>query len=150
MNRILAITLCALTTAGCADTYDRSAMPGASVLLKQETARCEARWTAKEFENYSEWQACQLTVERRFAAAVHLKMDAFEKYATGMQALAADRDAKRVTERQVRSKANEIHWTFLADCGCKPGWKPNPAYGQYFLSSMLLEPRPPAMIPLTP
>jgi hypothetical protein len=77
-------------------------------------------------------------------------MDAFEKYAAGMQALAADRDANRVTERQVCSKANDIHWTFLADCGCKPGWKPNPAYGQYFVSSMLLEPRLPAMVPMTP
>jgi hypothetical protein len=150
MNRVLTIALCALMLAGCTDTYDRSALPGASAVLNRETASCEAAWNAKDLKNYSEWQACQLAGERRFATAVKLKMDAFETYAAGMQALAADRDAKRVTDRQVRSRANEIQWAFLADCGCKPGWRPNPGYGQYFVSSLLLEPRIPAMTPLTP
>src|SRR5215475_13925373 len=101
MSRILTITLSALMLAGCADTYNRSAMPIAAAGLQQETAGCKARWTAKEFKTYSEWQACQLTAERGFMRAIALtKMDAFEVYAADMQALAVDRDAKRVTDRQ--------------------------------------------------
>ena len=121
MSRILTITLAALMLAGCADTYNKSAMPTAASSLQLETAFCKARWTAKEFRTYSEWQACQLTAERGFARAIALtKMDAFEVYAADMQALAVDRDANRVTERQVRSRANDIYRRFLADCGCKP------------------------------
>jgi hypothetical protein len=107
--------------AGCADTYDRSAMPNAVAGLQQETVGCKARWTAKEFKTYSEWQTCQLKAERGFARTIALtKMDAFEVYAAGMQALAVDRDAHRVTDREVRSRANDIWWRFMADCGCRP------------------------------
>jgi hypothetical protein len=121
MSRILIIAISALMLAGCAGTYSRSAMPMAAASLQQETAGCKARWTTKEFKTYSEWQACQLTAERGFARTIALaKMDAFEVYAADMKALAADRDAKRVTDRQVRSRANEILDMFLADCGCKP------------------------------
>jgi hypothetical protein len=121
MSRILTIAISALVLAGCADTYDRSAMPKAAAGLQRETAGCKARWTAKEFKTYSAWQACQLTAERGFARAIALtRMDAFEVYAAGMQALAVDRDAHRVTDRQVRSRANDIYWRFLADCGCRP------------------------------
>ena len=121
MSRILTITISAFMLASCAPTYDESAMPKAASGLQQETVGCKAKWTAKEFKTYSEWQACQLTAERGFARAIALtKMDAFEVYAADMQALAADRDAHRVTDRQVRSRANEIYWRFLADCGCKP------------------------------
>ena len=119
MKRIL--TISALMLAGCAGTYNRSDVPKAAASLQQETAGCKARWTAKEFTTYSEWQACQLTAERGFARTIALtKMDAFEVYAADLQRLAADRDAKRVTDREVRSRANEIKRTFLADCGCKP------------------------------
>jgi len=124
MNRILTITISALLLAGCAgtaDTYNRSAMPKAASGLQQETVGCNAKWTAKEFKTYSEWQACQLTAERGFVRTINLtRMDAFEVYAADMQKLAADRDAHRVTDRQVRSRANDIQWRFLADCGCKP------------------------------
>ena len=124
MNRILTITISALLLAGCAgtaDTYNRSAMPIAASGLQLQTAFCKARWTAKEFKTFSEWQACQLTAERSFARAIALtKMDAFEVYAADMKTLAADRDARRVTDRQVRSRANDIQGRFLADCGCKP------------------------------
>ena len=127
MSRILTITFAALMLAGCAgtsnkvDTYDKSVMPTAAAGLQRETVGCKARWTAKEFKTYSEWQACQLTVERGFARTIALtKMDAFEVYAADMRALAADRDANRVTDRQVRSRAEEIRWKFLADCACKP------------------------------
>ena len=127
MNRILTITLSALMLAGCADTYNKtdtynkSIMPKAAASLQQETVRCKARWTAKELRNYSEWQDCQLAAERGFATTISLtKMDAFEVYAADMRTLAADRDANRVTDRQVRSRAEEIRWKFLADCGCKP------------------------------
>ena len=150
MNRTLIMIISALMLAGCADTYNRSAMPKAASGLQQETVGCKARWTAKELKTYSEWQACQLTAERSFARAIALtKMDAFEVYAAGMQALAADRDANRVTDRQVRSRSEEIQWKFLADCGCKPGWKSRPVYAQAYANA-LIDPALPAMAPMTP
>ena len=150
MNRILTITFSALMLAGCADTYNKSAMPKAAAGLQQETAGCKAKWTAKEFKTYSEWQACQLRAERAFATTINLtRMDAFEAYAAEMQALAADRDANRVTDRQVRSRAEELHWKFLADCRCKPGPRPNPNYGNVYMT-VFTTPQPPAMIPNTP
>ena len=137
MSRILTITISALMLAGCADTYNGSALPKAAAALQQETAGCKARWTAKEFKTYSEWQACQLTAERGFARTIALtKMDAFEVYAADMQALAADRDANRVTDREFRSRANDIQWRFLADCGCKPGWKSRPAYANAYANAL--------------
>lgn len=150
MSRLLTITISALLLAGCADTYNRSAMPKAAATLQIETIGCQTRWTAKEFETYSAWQACQLTAERSFARTIALtKMDAFEVYAADMQALAVERDANRVTDRQVRSRADEIRWRFLADCGCRPGWKPRPAYANAYANS-LFEPRLPAMTANTP
>jgi len=150
MKAILTIALSALMLAGCADTYNKSVMPKAAANLQQETVGCKARWTAKEFSSYSEWQACQLTAERAFATTISLtRMDAFEVYAADMRALAADRDAGRVTERQVRSRAEEIQWKFLVDCGCKPGWKSRPAYGHQYADN-LINPALPTMIPMTP
>ncbi len=149
MSRILTITISVLTLAGCADDYDRSIMPRAAAGLQQETVACKTRWTAKEFKNYSEWQACQLTAERGFARTINLtKMDAFEVYAADMQALAADRDAKRVTDSQVRSRSKETLWKFLSDCGCKPGWKQNPNYSHWLFIG-ITSPQPPVM-PTTP
>ena len=150
MKRILTIAISALMLAGCADTYNKSVMPGAAAGLQQETAGCKARWTAKEFKTYSEWQACQLAAERGFATKISLtRMDAFEAYAADMRALAADRDANRVTERQFRSRTEEIHWKFLVDCGCKPGSKPNPNYGNVHMAIFTTQ-QPPAMVPMTP
>ncbi len=121
MSRILSTTISALMLASCAPTYDGSAMPKAAAELQQDTVGCKARWTAKEFKTYSEWQACQLIAARGFAWAIALtKMEAFDVYAADMQALAVDRDAHRVTDRQFRSRANDMYWRFLADCGCKP------------------------------
>jgi len=121
MSRMLTAAISALMLASCAPTYDGSAMPKAAAGLQQETIGCKSRWTAKEFKTYSEWQACQLTAERSFVRAIALtKMDAFDVYAAGMQALAMDRDAHCVTDGQVRSRANDIYWRFLADCGCRP------------------------------
>src|SRR4051812_49163061 len=137
MSRILSVAISAMMLAGCADTYNGSAMPKAAAALQQETVGCKARWTAKEFKTYSAWQACQLTAERAFARTIALtKMDAFEVYAADMQALAADRDANRVTDRQVRSRANDIQWRFLADCGCKPRWKSRPAYANAYANAL--------------
>jgi hypothetical protein len=150
MNRVLTITLSVLMLAGCADTYNKSVMPKAAANLQRETVGCKARWTAKEFRTYSEWQACQLTAERGFATTINLtRMDAFEVYAAELRTLAADRDAGRVTDRQVRSRAEEIQWKFLADCGCKPGWKSRPAYGHQYASN-LINPALPTMVPMTP
>jgi hypothetical protein len=149
MSRILTITIFALMLTGCADGYDKSVMPKAAAGLQEGTVACKTRWTAKEFKTYSEWQACQLTAERGFARTINLtKMDAFEVYAADIQALAADRDAKRVTDHQVRSRAEEILWQFLVDCGCKPGWKPNPNYSHWLMTAFTT-PQPPAM-PMTP
>ena len=116
MSRILTVTFATLMLAGCADTYNKAAVPKAAAGLRQETIACKTRWTEKQIKTYSEWQACQLTAERDFARTINLTtMDAFEVYAADMQALAADRDAHRVTDRQIR---------FFADCGCKPGRHP--------------------------
>jgi hypothetical protein len=129
MNRILIVAISALMLAGCAgaktDTYNKSVMPTATAGLQQETVGCKAKWTAKTFRNYSEWQACQLTAERGFLTTISLtKMDAFEVYAADMRALAADRDAKRVTGSQVISRTEEIRSKFFADCDCRqPGWR---------------------------
>ena len=150
MKPSLTIAVSALMLAGCADGYNKSVMPKAAAELQHKTVDCKTKWTAKEFNNYSEWQACQLTAERGFARAINLtKMDAFEVYAADMQTLAADRDAKRVTDRQVRSRAEEILWRFLVDCGCKPGWKPNPNYNHWLMTAFTTA-QPPAMIPNTP
>ena len=138
MRRNLIIALSALMLAGCADTYNGSAMPKAAAALQQETVGCKARWTAKEFKTYSEWQACQLIAERAFARTIALtKMDAFEVYAADMQALAADRDANRVPDREVRSRANDIQWRFLAACGCRPPrWISRPAYASVYANAL--------------
>ena len=145
MSRMLTATIFAFMLASCASTYDGSAMPKAASDLQQETVGCKAKWTAKEFKTYSEWQACQLGAERSFAKAINLtKMQAFEAYAADMQVLAADRDAKRVTDHQVRSRAEYILWKFLADCDCKPGWKPNPNYS-HWLMIPFTTPQPPVM-----
>lgn len=150
MKHTLIIAISLLTLAGCADSYDKSVMPAAAAGLQQQTVACKTRWTAKEFKTYSEWQACQLAAERGFARAINLtKMQAFEAYAADMQVLAADRDAKRVTDRQVRSRSQDILWKFLADCDCKPGWKPNPNYGNWLMTAFTT-PQPPAMVPNTP
>jgi hypothetical protein len=146
----LTITISAMMLAGCADTYNKSAMLKAAASLQQDAVGCKTKWAAKEFKTYSEWQACQLTAERGFARTIALtKMDAFEVYAADMQALAVDRDANRVPDREVRSRANDIQWRFLADCGCKPRWKSRPAYANAYANA-LFEPALPAMLPMTP
>jgi hypothetical protein len=125
MKHILIITLSTLMLAGCAATYDGTVKPKATASLKQEIAGCKARWTAKAFSNYSEWQACELASERGFATTISLtKMDAFEAYAADMRILAADRDAKRLADPQVFSRAEEIRGKFFADCSCKLAWVP--------------------------
>ena len=125
MRRILTITISAFMLASCAGAYDRSAMPKAAADLRHQTVGCKAKWTAKELKNYAEWQACQLTAERGFTRAIALaKMDAFEVYASDMQALAADRDAHRVTDSQIVARAKEIQSKFFADCRCKPARVP--------------------------
>jgi hypothetical protein len=126
MRRILTITLCALTLAGCAGTYDKSAVPGATTAMLQASDRCQAGRAAQELKTYSALEACSLAAQRTFVTSINLKkMDAFEEYAAAMQSLADDRDAGRVTDRQARSSAAAILRRFMADCGCRPGYMPH-------------------------
>ena len=120
MKLALTIAFAALMLAGPASGYDKSAVPTASAAMRQASLDCKARHGAKELKSYSEWQDCQLMAERTFVMAVDIKMDAFDEYASGMKALAADMDANRMTAKQVRSRAGAILDTFLADCGCRP------------------------------
>ena len=121
MNRILTITISALLLAGCETGYDKSAMRGAAAAAHQATDRCKASRAANEIKTNSEFEACELAAARAFFTAIEMKkMDSFEAYAIRMQALAADRDAKRVTDRQARSRGGEIVYQFYADCECKP------------------------------
>ena len=136
ISRILTVTISALMLASCADTYNKSAVPQAAASLQQEAVSCNAKWEAKEFKTHSEWQACHLTAVRVFYRAVALtKMDAFEVYAADMQALAADWDAHRVTDRQTRPRAKEIQWKFFADCGCKPRGRLSPSSASSYEAS---------------
>ena len=121
MSRILVITLSALILAGCATGYDKSAMRGAAADAHQAIDRCKASRAANEIKTQAEFEACELVVARAFFTAIKMKkMDGFEAFAIRMQALAADRDAKRVTDRQARSRGGEIVYHFYADCECKP------------------------------
>lgn len=139
MSRILTITFAALMLASPASGYDKSAVPKASAAMTQASLDCKARLRASELKNYSEWQGCQLAAERAFVMAVDIRMDAFDAYASGRKALAADMDANRITAKEVRSRASAILGTFLADCECKPsrvfagigrgyGWQGNDNY----------------------
>ena len=134
MSRILTITLSALMLAGCATGYDKSAMRGAAADAHQATDRCKASRAANEIKTEAEFEACELAAARAFFTAIKMKkMDSFEAYAIRMQALAADRDAKRVTDRQARSRGGEIVYQFFADCECKPNhailpWDGSPSY----------------------
>ena len=125
MYRILTTTLCALTLAACAGTYDKSAVPGATTAMRQASDRCTAGRAAQELKSYSALEACSLAAQRTFVTSINLKnMDAFEEYAAAMQSLADDRDAGRVTESQVRSRADAILRRFRVDCGCQSGATP--------------------------
>jgi len=126
MRRILTITLGVLMLAGCASTYDKSAVPAATTVMRQASDRCTAGRAAQELKTYSALEACSLAAQRTFVTSINLKnMDAFEAYAAAMQALADDRDAGRVTDRQVRSSADAILRRFIANCGCQPGYMPH-------------------------
>ena len=126
MHRILTITLCALALAGCADTYDKSAVPRATTAMRQASDRCQAGRAAQELKTYAALEACSLAAQRTFVTSINLKrMDAFEEYAAAMQSLADDRDAGRVTDQQVRSRADATLKRFIAGCGCQPGYSPH-------------------------
>ena len=121
MRRILTITLSALMLASCASGYDKTAVTGATVSMALASKQCQAKRAANDLKTYSELEACELAAERAFAIAIHMKkMETFEEYANRMQALAADRDANRVTAQQVKLQADAIRSRFLADCNCKP------------------------------
>jgi hypothetical protein len=109
----------ALLLAGCAPTYDRTAVPDATLALHQVVSACEAKQSTKTVKNYSEFTACEVAAERNFAAAIHLQhMDAFETYAAQMLALAADRDAGLVNLDQVKARAAAIRQDYWAACAC--------------------------------
>ena len=120
MNRILTITLSAAMLTGCADGYDKTAMPDASATARQASSSCVAKWREKEIKTYSELAACNLAAERRYFTAIKLqKMDRFEDYAVRYQTLAADRDAHRISDQQADRRADRMLGDFLAACRCK-------------------------------
>ena len=106
MNRILTIAISALMLAGCASRaplYDKSAVPNATAAMREATALCEKEQTAFKFT------LCQVAAQRDFAVAIHLpRMDAFDIYAAKMLALAAERDAGRITLKQMGARATSI------------------------------------------
>ena len=119
MRAILTIPLSGLILTGCAAGYDKTAMPDASVTVRQASLGCEVRWAVKEVKTYSEMAACSLAAERRFFTAIKLKkMDKFEAYAASYRTLAADRDAHRISDRQANRRADRILFDFYAGCHC--------------------------------
>ena len=119
MNRILTVTLSTLVLTACAAGYDRTALPDASVSVRQASLGCEVKWAVQEIKTYSEMAACSLAAERRFFTAIKLrKMNKFEAYAASYQTLAAARDAGRVPDRQANRRAEIIRRDFYAECRC--------------------------------
>ena len=120
MRPTLTAALSALMLAGCADGYDKTAMPDASVTARQASLNCVVKWGVKEIKTYSELAACSLAAERKFFTAIKLqKMDRFEAYAANYQVLAADRDAHRISDQQADRRAGKMLGDFLAACRCK-------------------------------
>ena len=124
MNRILTITFSAamlpLMLTGCADGYDKTAMPDASVTARQASLSCVVKWGVEEIKTYSELAACSMAAERKFFTAIKLqKMDKFESYAASYQTLAAARDAHRISDQQADRRAGKMLGDFLAACRCK-------------------------------
>jgi hypothetical protein len=119
MKRAL-ISLCpALLLAGCAASYDQTAVPDASHDLQVAMNRCEADQAAKDHRSYAEFAACQVAAERAFALAIHLqKMDVFETYAGRMQQLGADRDAQHLSLEETRTRAEAIRKDYWSACAC--------------------------------
>lgn len=135
MSRILIIVFSAAMLTGCASdsTYDKTAMPDASMMVRQASLNCLAKWDAEEFKTYAELAACNLTAERKFFTAIKLeKMDRFELYAARYQTLAADRDAHRISDQQAGRRANTMLRDFLAECRCKKERMPG---GEMFIAS---------------
>ena len=124
MNRILTIIFSALmlplTLTACADGYDKTAMPDASVTERQASVNCVTKWAVKEITTYSELAACNLAAERRYFTAIKLqKMDRFEDYAVRYQTLAAMRDTGRISDSEADRRAGKMLRDFLAACHCK-------------------------------
>ena len=79
MRRILTVTIFALMLAGCADGYDKSAMPTANAVLDQSLQNCKAKVAAKDIKTYAEMANCSLAAEQNFFTTIKLKrMDTFE------------------------------------------------------------------------
>ena len=113
MNRVLIIALSVLMVAGCAGSYDKSAVPEAAANMRRAMATCEKQQTASKFT------ACKVAARRDFAVAIHLpKMDAFDAYAAQMMALAADREAGRVSLKQAATRAASIRDEYWFACNC--------------------------------
>ena len=112
MSRV-PIALAALMLAGCAGSYDRSAVPAAAAAMRRAVASCEKEQTASKFT------ACKVAAQHDFAMAIHLpNMDAFDAYAAQMMALAADRDAGRVSLKQAATRATSIRDEYWFACNC--------------------------------
>jgi hypothetical protein len=105
---------------GCANGYDKAAVPGASVAVVRAYDGCQTRYAAHDIKTYSDMAACGLAARRDFYTAIKLeRMDRFEAYAVSYQALAADRDAKRISDKQASLKADQMLSEFYAGCRCR-------------------------------
>jgi hypothetical protein len=119
--------------------YDKAAVSAASIALEKAQEGCKAQLAAKEIQSYSGFAACSLVAERIFFSDINFKkMDVFEAYAASYQALAADRDAGRVSEKEAGHRVHTILSRFYRNCNCtsqRGGWStmagPAVAGGQY-------------------
>jgi hypothetical protein len=111
--RGILIALSALMLAGCAASYDKSAVPDAAATMRRAMAACDKEQSGSKFT------ACALAAQRDFALAIHLpKMDAFDAYAARMIALAVDREAGRISPKQMAARAASIRKDYVFACNC--------------------------------
>ena len=152
MNRILTITLSALMLAGCASepgepSYDKAAVPDATVAARQAETLCEKQLPPAKF-TASSFMACRVAAERNFAMAIHVrKMDAFDIYADKMLALAADYDAGQVSLMRMDRRAASIRRDYWMACNCGLG---NRGYDYGGFASSSLPNAGPGMPPSPP
>ncbi|HET7083844.1 MAG TPA: hypothetical protein VFI23_03675 [Rhizomicrobium sp.] len=127
--------LSAMMLAGCAGSYDKSAIPDAAATMRQAMATCDKEQTAAKIT------ACAVAAQHDFAVAIHLpKMDAFNAYAAQMMTLAADWDAGRISPKQMNARAASIRYDYWFACNCGLGARDRGSFGYEIVPSSNLMP----------